>query len=130
MDKATAILVVDDDRVIREALRLILEMDGYRVLTARDGAEALVVLRSQPVDSIVADVTMPQMDGYQLYESVNANPQWASIPFLFLTGCRLEGKMRDDKRLGVGDYLAKPFEIADLLSAVRRKSRRAQQPIG
>ena len=85
MNSTTSILVVDDEPAIREVLERLLSARGYRVLTAPDGSEALAILESQSVDLIVADISMPRMNGYQLYQHVVENPQWVAIPFLFLT---------------------------------------------
>ena len=82
--QAQLILVVDDQPDLLENIGLALESAGYQVLTAGDGVEALAVLQSQPVDLILADIAMPRMNGYQLYERVRENVQWVAIPFLFL----------------------------------------------
>ncbi len=127
MDMDASILVVDDQTLLLEGLRLTLEAAGYRVLTASDGVEALSVLESQPVDLILADIAMPRMNGYQLHECVVQNPQWVTIPFLFLTARALDSDVRYGKALGVDDYLIKPIESDDLVAAVRGKLRRAGQ---
>jgi len=121
------ILVVDDDPRLLDAIRLTLEAEGYRVLVASDGIEALAVLQSQPVDLILADIAMPRMNGYQLYERVRENLQWVAIPFVFLTARAMNSDVRYGKELGVDDYLIKPIEPEDLLAVVRGKLRRAQQ---
>jgi DNA-binding response OmpR family regulator len=127
MEAKASILVVDDEPDLLENIGLALEAEGYRVLTAGDGVEALAVLRSQPVDLVLADIAMPEMNGYQLYERVRQNPQWATMPFVFLTARRLDSDIRYGKELGVDDYLTKPIRAEDLLAAVRGKLRRAGQ---
>jgi two-component system response regulator VanR len=127
MDPQASILVVDDYPEILENLEMFLVDEGYRVLTARDGVEALAVLQSQPVDLIVADIAMPRMNGYQLYERVRENPQWVALPFLFLTARALDSDVRYGKELGVDDYLTKPIQLEDLAAAVNGKLRRAEQ---
>jgi DNA-binding response OmpR family regulator len=127
MKTAASILVVDDQPVVLKILRLTLEEAGYRPLIASDGIEALAVLQSQPVDLILADIAMPRVNGYQLYERVRENPQWVAIPFLFLTARALDSDIRYGKELGVDDYLTKPIQPEDLLAAVQGKLRRAQQ---
>ncbi len=124
--KAT-ILVVDDEPDLLENIELMLEAEGYGVITAGDGLEALVLLQTQPVNLILADIAMPHMNGYQLYERVRANPQWTTIPFVFLTARKLDSDIRYGKELGVDDYLVKPFRAWDLLAIVRGKLHRAQQ---
>jgi DNA-binding response OmpR family regulator len=127
VDSREIILVVDDEKPQRECISQILKSDGYQVLIAKNGVEALDVLRTHIVDLIVADVVMPDMNGYQLYEQVIDNPQWAAIPFIFLTARALDSDIRYAKELGVDDYLTKPFVFGDLLAAVRGKLRRARR---
>lgn len=127
MKTDVAILVVDDEPALLQHIGLALETEGYRVLTARDGVEALQVLQVQPIDLILADVAMPNMNGYQLYERICENPQWAMIPFILLSARTMDTDVRYGKELGVDDYLTKPIRSADLLAVVRGKLRRAQQ---
>jgi DNA-binding response OmpR family regulator len=122
-----SILVVDDQPEILENLELVLVAEGYRVLLASDGIEALAVLQSQSADLILADIAMPRMNGYQLHERVRQNPEWLAIPFLFLTARTLDSDIRYGKELGVDDYLTKPIQPEDLLAAIQGKLRRAQQ---
>ena len=118
-----SILVVDDHVELLENIELTLEAAGYRVLTARDGMEALEVLRSQPVSLVLADIAMPCMNGYQLYDRIRANPQWVTIPFVFLTARALDSDVRYGKELGADDYLTKPMQPEDLLAAVQGRLR-------
>ena len=122
-----SILVVDDEPNFLDNIRLALEAEGYRVLSAGNGVEALAVLHSQLVNLILADIAMPDMNGYQLYERVRERPQWLTIPFVFLTARKLDSDIRYGKELGVDGYLTKPIRAADLLAVVRGKLRRAQQ---
>ena len=119
--------MVDDQPALLDSLALALEAAGYQVLMASDGIEALDVLRSQPVSLILADIAMPRMNGYQLYERVLENPQWVTIPFIFLTARALDSDVRYGKELGVDDYLVKPIQPEDLLAVVQGKLRRARQ---
>lgn len=123
----TTILVIDDHPDLLENLQLTLAADGYYVLTAEDGVEALDILARQSVDLILADIAMPRMNGYQLYERIRENPEWVLIPFIFLTARTLDSDIRYGKELGVDDYLTKPIQPEDLLAAVQGKLRRAQQ---
>lgn len=127
MTKDATILVVDDHAVVLESLTVALESDGYRVLTAKDGVEALEVLDSQPVDLILADIAMPRMNGYRLLERVRENPQWVAIPFVFLTARALDSDVRYGNERGVDDYLTKPIEPEDVLAVVQGKLLRARQ---
>ncbi len=127
MRTGATILVVDDQPDLLSNLELALESAGYQVLTANDGIEALDILQTYSIDLILADIAMPRMNGYQLYEQVRDNPQWLAIPFLFLTARTLDSDIRYGKELGVDDYLTKPIEPEDLLATVQGKLRRAQQ---
>jgi DNA-binding response OmpR family regulator len=122
-----AILTVDDQQELLDNIALTLRAAGYTVLTATDGVDALEVLRSQPVDLILADIAMRRMNGYQLYQQIRENQAWVAIPFLFLTARAMDSDIRYGKELGVDDYLTKPIEPEDLLAAVQGKLRRTQQ---
>ena len=127
MGSVASILIVDDQLTLRDNVKQLLEETGYRALTASDGVEALAVLQSQPVDLILADIAMPRMNGYQLYERARENPEWVKIPFIFLTARMLDSDIRYGKQLGVDDYLVKPFQLEDLLATIEGRLRRAQQ---
>lgn len=129
MKQSISILAVDDEPDLLENINLTLEGENYHVLTAGNGAEALRILEAHPVDLILADIAMPDMNGYQLFERVRQNGDWVSIPFIFLTARTMDSDIRYGKELGVDDYLSKPIRAADLLAAVRGKLRRAQQLI-
>jgi DNA-binding response OmpR family regulator len=127
MENRDTILVVDDHADLLENLSLTLEAAGYHVLQAEDGVYALEVLETNRVDLILADIAMPRLNGYQLYEQVRQNPGWTAIPFVLLTARALDSDVRYGKELGVDDYLTKPIQPEDLLAAVRGKLRRAGQ---
>lgn len=128
MNHPTAsVLIIDDEPDLLENIGLALEGENYHILTASNGVEALQILQSQRVDLILADIAMPDMNGYQLYERVRQNLDWVSIPFIFLTARTMDSDIRYGKELGVDDYLTKPIRAADLLAVVRGKLRRAQQ---
>jgi DNA-binding response OmpR family regulator len=127
VNAATVILVVEDEGNVRECIQWMLEFDGYQVLEAKDGCEALEVLESHHVDLILCDIAMPRMNGYQLHERVTGDPRWVRIPFVFLTARSMDSDIRYGKELGVDDYVTKPFRSEDLLVVVRGRLRRARQ---
>jgi DNA-binding response OmpR family regulator len=127
MKANAAILVVDDHAAVLESMTITLEAEGYQVLTALDGVQALSILETQPVDLILADIAMPRMNGYQLLERIRANPEWVAIPYLFLTARAMDSDIRYGKELGVDDYLTKPIEPEDVLAAVHGKLFRVRQ---
>jgi two-component system sensor histidine kinase/response regulator len=125
----STILVVEDDRNLMQGIRDILEIQGYDVLTAKDGLEALAVLqdyRYMP-DLIVTYIMMPHMDGYQFFEAVRGESIWMKIPFIFLSAKSDKMDVRTGKMLGVDDYVTKPFDADDLLVAIANKLRRSRE---
>ena len=123
----TTILVADDQPDLRAMISMTLESAGFQVLQSGDGLEALAILQAHAVDLILADIAMPRMNGYQLYQRVRENPHWLAIPLIFLTARSLDSDIRYGKELGVDDYLLKPIEPEDLLAAVQGRLRRALQ---
>ncbi len=130
MEEQKTILVVDDQPNLLANIRLALEAAGYQVLIAGDGTEALEQMQAWPVHLILADISMPRLNGYQLFERVQQNPKWVTIPFIFLTARAMDSDIRYGKQLGVDDYLIKPIEPEDLLAAVEGRLRRAQRLAG
>jgi DNA-binding response OmpR family regulator len=127
MESATQILVVEDDAYLRTATAQMLEQAGYGVLEAENGAEALRWLERGPVDLILADIAMPVMNGYQLFQRVSSEPHWVRIPFIFLSARAMDSDVRYGKELGVDDYLTKPFRLEDLLATVSGALKRVQR---
>ncbi len=121
------ILIADDDLESLKATQLILELEGYSVVTAMNGYQALQALESNPISLIIADIAMPEMNGYQLLQRVRQVSEWVFIPFLFLSARALSSDIRFGKELGADDYLTKPVSPADLRAAVRGKMLRANQ---
>ena len=122
-----SVLVVDDEDSVRELIVEILEAAGFRVSTASDGAEGLERMEADTPELVLSDINMPGMDGYAFYEGVRARPQWAGVPFVFLTGRGEPMEVLTGKELGADDYVIKPFTPEELLVAVRaRLARRAQ----
>lgn len=113
-------LVVDDDELYRERATRALQDIGLEVVTARNGVDALgQALRRRP-DVILSDVTMPEMDGWQLLRLIRSRPHLAQIPVIFLTRLTSDGERLLGYRLGVDDYVGKPFTAAELGARVRR----------
>lgn len=120
------ILVVEDQDLLLMAIRDVLEMEGYRVVTAGDGVEGLEVMRTLAPDLIIADISMPRMDGYKFFEAVHARPEWVPIPFIFLTARAEKEDRLKGKAMGAEDYLVKPFDPQELLVVVRSRIGRAE----
>jgi CheY-like chemotaxis protein len=120
------ILVVDDDEFVRDSTRLILEDAGARVLTARDGANAVDQLATHTPDLILSDLVMPRMDGYQLVERVRSDPTRPSLPVIAVSALASPADRERILRAGFDAHLGKPFGYAGLrvvLTAVMRRQR-------
>lgn len=114
---AKCILVVDDEPVISTLAKRKLQDNGYEVMTAKDGLEALEMLKKRIPDLILLDVEMPRMDGYTFIMQRSKIPEFVKIPFIVLTShAEIEPMF---KRHGVKAYLIKPLEIDALLEKVR-----------
>jgi putative two-component system response regulator len=118
------ILVAEDNFDIIEVMREVLETEGYRVTCAHNGAEAYRAFQRETPDLIVSDVMMPQMDGFTLLRTIRAHPAGAAVPFLFLSARTETTATSTARTLGADDYLFKPFDVDDLLVAVRAKLER------
>ncbi|NNJ09615.1 response regulator transcription factor [Chloroflexales bacterium ZM16-3] len=121
------ILIVDDQPELLIGIQMTLEAAGYTVFTAPDGHIALEVLQREAIDLILADIAMPELNGYQLFERVRADPGLLRIPFIFLTARAMASDIRYGKALGVDDYLAKPVNPEDLLAAIEGRLRRVRE---
>ncbi len=126
MDKQYTILVTEDHWALQQAVRDLLTDAGYRVLTATDGVEALELMHETRPDLIVADVMMPRMDGFELFDKVRENPDWVTIPFIFLTAKAEPEDIIKGKGMGAEDYITKPFNPDELLAVVSARLKRAE----
>jgi two-component system response regulator MprA len=119
------ILVVDDERAVREAIERALGYEGYRVEQAADGAEALDLLARQPVDAVVLDVLMPRMDGIELCQRIRSSGD--ATPILMLTARESISDRVAGLDAGADDYLTKPFALRELLARLRALLRRTAE---
>ncbi|WP_246004248.1 response regulator transcription factor [Nocardioides marmoriginsengisoli] len=116
------ILVVDDDRAVRESLRRSLEFNGYQVSMAADGAEALAGISSTNPDAVVMDVMMPRLDGIETTRALRSVGN--HVPILVLTARDAVGDRVEGLDAGADDYLTKPFALDELLARLRALLRR------
>ncbi len=121
------LLVVDDNQALREGLVEMLSFEGFHVLTAANGREALQSMDKVTPDLILSDITMPVMDGYAFFSAVRARSEWVTIPFIFLTARSDKEDMLTGKKLGAEDYLIKPLSRKELVTAIRSRLTRSQQ---
>jgi two-component system response regulator MprA len=117
------VLVVDDDKAVRESLRRSLEFNGYDVVLAADGAEALAGIASAAPDIVVMDVMMPRLDGIEATKALRKAGN--DLPILVLTARDAVGDRVDGLDAGADDYLTKPFALQELLARLRALLRRA-----
>lgn len=121
----TKILVVEDDKDVRQNICDLLEAEKYHVVTAKNGLEALEVLQDYFPDLIICDVMMPEMNGHELLEKIATIVNYASIPFVFLTAKADPYDHRDGMNLGADDYLTKPFTREQLLSVISARLKKS-----
>jgi two-component system sensor histidine kinase/response regulator len=122
-----SVLIVEDDEDLRGSIQDVLADRGYVVYAASDGQAALELLESQALkpDVIVSDIGMPRMDGYEFFYAIHQSPNWRAIPFIFLTARGTKQDLHYGRKIGVDDYLVKPFEPDEFVVAVENKMRRA-----
>ncbi len=120
VEPASYVVVVDDDHSYRSQASMVMTKRGHRVETAENGLEALGLILRDPPDLIISDVQMPIMDGWQLLRVLRARPSLAHIPVIFLTMLSGEPERLKGYKLGVDDYIAKPFLFEELAARVAR----------
>jgi signal transduction histidine kinase len=113
------LLVAEDNLTHSRTLADVLTKQGYHVLNARNGVEALELLRTHLVNLVLTDVVMPELDGYGLLQTMRADPRLYHLPVVFVTGYATPEDRRKAKEYGVEDYLVKPLDETELLATVR-----------
>jgi chemosensory pili system protein ChpA (sensor histidine kinase/response regulator) len=117
-DRRTFALVVDDSITVRRVTQRLLERNGMRVMTARDGMDAVALLAEHVPDIILLDIEMPRMDGYEVAAHVRADPRLHDVPIIMITSRVGEKHRARAIELGVDDYLGKPYQESQLLDAI------------
>ena len=117
-DRRTFALVVDDSITVRRVTQRLLERNGMRVLTARDGLDAVAMLQDNVPDIILLDIEMPRMDGYEVAAHVRNDARLKDVPIIMITSRVGEKHRARAIELGVDDYLGKPYQEAELLDAI------------
>ncbi len=123
------ILVVDDEQDIVALLKYNLEKEGYRVETAHDGAQAIAIAEATPIDLILLDVMMPEVDGFEVCRRLRAMPQHAGTPIMFLTARVGELDQILGLELGADDYIQKPISPRVLVARVKSILRRSAESV-
>ncbi len=120
----TKILVVEDEETVLETLAYNLEQEGYKVLTASDGEEALRLIRAKKPDLVVLDIMLPRLDGLAVCRLVRKDPDVAHTPIIMLTARGTQGDKMVGLDSGADDYITKPFGLGEFLARVRAVLRR------
>ena len=114
------LLIVEDEQDLREALQSILELAGYEVLTAKNGKDGYDAIMTHLPDLVLCDVNMPELDGFELLSAINQRLSEEIVPpFIFLTAKVTKNDVRRGMNLGADDYIVKPFEYTEVLTAIR-----------
>ncbi|MGH2718557.1 MAG: response regulator transcription factor [Actinomycetota bacterium] len=112
------ILIADDDPTIIKLLQVNLEMEGYGVVTAFDGQDALEKAAQRRPDLIILDIMMPRLDGWAAREALAADPDLAATPVVFLSARAQQADLRRGYEAGVAEYVTKPFDPTALLDMI------------
>jgi DNA-binding response OmpR family regulator len=118
------VLIVEDEKDVREMLRLNLKVGGFDVLEAQNGAEGLAIAKAELPSVVILDLMMPEMSGMEVCRALRRNPATSRIPILMLTAKSTEGDKVAGLEVGADDYVTKPFSPRELLLRVRAVARR------
>lgn len=121
-----SVLVIDDNKDIRENTAEIMELAGYKTFTAENGKKGVEIAQKEKPDVIVCDIMMPELDGYGVLHMLRKNPATENIPFIFLTAKTERADLRKGMEMGADDYVTKPFEEIELLNAVEVRLKKAE----
>lgn len=113
-------LVVDDDDVIRQLITVNLELEGFDVVPAVDGQDALEKVKDADVQVVTLDVMMPRIDGWEAATRLRADPETAHVKIVLLSARAQEADLQRGEKIGVDAYLTKPFDPDELIDTVRR----------
>jgi chemosensory pili system protein ChpA (sensor histidine kinase/response regulator) len=114
------VLIVDDSLTVRKITSRLLTREGYTVLTAKDGVDALQVIAERAPDVILLDIEMPRMDGFELTKTLKNDAKHAHVPIVMITSRTADKHRARAKELGVDLYLGKPYQEEELLTHLRQ----------
>jgi two-component system chemotaxis response regulator CheY len=117
---AKKILVVDDSAAIRQSVTFVLQQEGFETIEAGDGEEGLAKIKTNPVDMVVSDVNMPNMDGITMISKIREIGNFKFIPIIILTTESQNTKMAEGKAAGATGWIVKPFTSEKLLAVVKK----------
>src|SRR5215210_3567136 len=119
MEALGRVLVIDDSEVIRQLITINLELEGFEVVTAVDGQDALDKIDEVRPDVMTIDVKMPRLDGFETVQRLRADPRIADIRVVMVSACAQESEVQRGHSVGVDAYLTKPFDPEGLVRTVR-----------
>ena len=117
------VLVVDDSLTVRKITGRLLAREGYQVVTAKDGVDALEQLQEIVPDVILSDIEMPRMDGFELVRNIRADAQWKAVPIIMITSRTADKHRNYAQEIGADHYLGKPYDEEELLGLIARYTR-------
>ncbi|MBI4944959.1 MAG: response regulator [Bacteroidetes bacterium] len=120
------ILLIEDNKEVRENTAEILELANYKVRTTPNGKEGIRQVQIQKPDLIICDIMMPELDGYAVLRILGKNPDTSSIPFVFLTAKSEKSDFRKGMTMGADDYLTKPFDDTELLNVIETRLKKSE----
>lgn len=121
-----SILVIEDNKDIRENTAEILDLAGYKTFTAENGKKGVDIAVKEKPDVIVCDIMMPELDGYGVLHMLRKNENTQAIPFIFLTAKTERSDFRKGMEMGADDYVTKPFEDVELLNAIEMRLKKTE----
>lgn len=114
------IMTVDDSSTVRQMVAFTLQNEGYDVIAAEDGADALKKANGAKIDMVITDLNMPNMDGIELIRALRQSPDHKFIPIVMLTSESQEGKKKEGKDAGATGWIVKPFKPEQLVAVVKK----------
>jgi two-component system chemotaxis response regulator CheY len=114
------VVIVDDSAVIRQLVSMTLEKEGYEVVTAVDGKDALDKIEGIKIDMVISDLHMPQMDGIEFIKQLRAKNECKFTPIIMLTTESQEHKKQEGKKAGASGWIVKPFNARQLKDAIKK----------
>lgn len=117
---AASVLIVDDEHSIALSMQHLMRREGYDVRVAADGEAALAALADRPADLVLLDLMIPKRDGYDVCQTIRANPAWGQTRIIMVSAKGREVEVEKGMALGADAYLTKPFSTRDLADMVRR----------
>lgn len=119
-ERKKTLLIVDDDLFLVDIMAFTLKQNGFEIIKAHNGQEAIDTINKEHVDLVLTDIMMPVMDGFELAANLRKNENTKNIPIIFLTAkSNLEDKNKGFN-IGINDYVVKPFNLKDLVSRINK----------